>query len=375
MVELRILVHILPDLLVRRMENMGSVFVNIDVIPARRIDIASDVIALVNHNRRPASLAGFICKDRAVQAGPDHQIVENLSGLDLLPVLPLLLCVRVHLLLVLQIRSADRLRVPLHHDIALVKPQDMVTEPDDRRNIMGHIQKRRAAGKHLLHARIAASSEVRIPDRQHLIADQDLRIDHRRDRESQASLHSGGIILDRGVQEALKLRELDNLIKMLLHEFSRMPEHRPIQEDVLPRRQLLVEACAELDHRCNFPPDLDRSLVRLQDACDHLEQRTLAGTICPDQPPGLPPLHMKIHILQRQELLEGQLIPNLPDRKFLQIVDLDVSEVKADRRMIHIDDILSHRISPFLPVYPVSGGWQSVPAALRPVIRFGAVQM
>ena len=91
MIELRILVHILPDLLVRRMEDVSPVFVNIDIIPSGRIDIAADMIALVDHNRRLASLAGFICKNGAIQTGPDHQVIENLSGLDLLPVLPLLL--------------------------------------------------------------------------------------------------------------------------------------------------------------------------------------------------------------------------------------------------------------------------------------------
>ena len=90
-VELRILVHILPDLLVRRMEDVSPVFVNIYIIPSGRIDIAADMIALVDHNRRLASLAGFICKNGAIQAGPDHQVVENLPRLDLLPVLPLLL--------------------------------------------------------------------------------------------------------------------------------------------------------------------------------------------------------------------------------------------------------------------------------------------
>ena len=275
----------------------------------------------------------------------------------------------------LQIRFTDQLRIALHHHIPFFQPQDMIAEPDNRRNIVGYIQKCCPSGKHLLHPCIAALSEIRIPYRKHLITDQDLRIDHRRDRKPQASLHSGGIILDRGVEEALKLRELDNFIEMLLHEFSRMSEHRPIQKDILSRRQLLIKARTEFDHRCNLPPDLNGSLIRLQNACDHLEQRTLTGTICPDQPPGLTPLHMKIHILQRQKLLKGQLMPDLPNRKFLQVVDLDVSKVEADRRMIHIDDIFSHRISPFLPVSPVSGGWRPALAFPRLVFRFSTVQM
>ena len=204
---------------------------------------------------------------------------------------------------------------------------------------MRHIQKRRSAGQHLLHALAAALTEIRVAHRQNLVADQDVRIHHGRDGEAQPRFHPGGIILDRRIQEPLQLGELHDLIKMLFHELPGMAQDRTVEKNVLPRGQLLVKSGAELNHRRDLPAHPHLPLVGLQNTGDRFQKRTLAGAICPDQSPRLALLHMQVNVLQRKKLLEGELMLQPLDRIFFQIVDLHIAKVKADRQMVDIDDI------------------------------------
>ena len=74
-VEHRKLVHIVPHLLVVGVEDVGAVFVDVDALHLFGIDVAGDVVALVDHQAGAPGLGGFVGKHRAEQSGADDQII------------------------------------------------------------------------------------------------------------------------------------------------------------------------------------------------------------------------------------------------------------------------------------------------------------
>ncbi len=65
----------------------------------------------------------------------------------------------------------------------------------------------------LLHASEAATLELRVADREHLVDEEDLRLEVRRDREREPHVHAARVALHRRVEEALDAGELDDLVE------------------------------------------------------------------------------------------------------------------------------------------------------------------
>jgi hypothetical protein len=59
--------------------------------------------------------------------------------------------------------------------------------------------------------------EVRVPDRQHLVDEQDLAVEVGGDGEAQPHLHAARVVLDLTVDGVLDLGELDDRIEALRH--------------------------------------------------------------------------------------------------------------------------------------------------------------
>ena len=80
-VELCKLVHILPHSLVVGVENMGTVAVDMDALHALGVDVARNVVPLINDEAALACLFGLMGKHRAVQARAHDEIIILLHGL------------------------------------------------------------------------------------------------------------------------------------------------------------------------------------------------------------------------------------------------------------------------------------------------------
>ena len=70
--------------------------------------------------------------------------------------------------------------------------------------------------RHVPHSAEALPLECQIADGQHLVDDQNLRLQVRRDRKSQPHLHAAAVTLDRRVEEPLDLGERHDLVELLL---------------------------------------------------------------------------------------------------------------------------------------------------------------
>ena len=75
MIERCKLSDVIPYFLIRCVENMCAIFMNIDIQNRFRINVAGNVFSSVNHKYPSASFVHLICEHRPEQSGADDQII------------------------------------------------------------------------------------------------------------------------------------------------------------------------------------------------------------------------------------------------------------------------------------------------------------
>ena len=135
----------------------------------------------------------------------------------------------------------------------------------------------------VLHPAEAAALELGVTDREHLVDEQDLRLEVRRDREGEPHVHPARVALHRRVDELLDARELDDLVELRCDLAPLHPEDRAVQVDVLAAGQLRVEAGPDLEQAADAAADRGAALGRRRDPREDLEQRRLAGAVPADE--------------------------------------------------------------------------------------------
>ena len=138
-----------------------------------------------------------------------------------------------------------------------------------------------------------------VPDREHLVDQDDLGLDLDRDREGEPYLHARGVVLELQIHELLELREGHDLVEAPLGLLARQAEHDRVDDHVVARRELRVEPHAELDERRQPAVDLDLSAIGLVDACEAFQQRALAAPVSSDDPEELTGGDLDADILNR----------------------------------------------------------------------------
>ena len=98
----------------------------------------------------------------------------------------------------------------------LVEPEAAVGERRDRGHVVADEQHRAPRARDLAHLAEALALERRVADREHLVDDQDLRLEVRGDGEREPQLHAARVALDGRVDEPLDLGELDDLVELAL---------------------------------------------------------------------------------------------------------------------------------------------------------------
>ena len=92
------------------------------------------------------------------------------------------------------------------------------------------------------HLGFAFLAEGAVADTQHLVQDEDIRLDQGGDGEGQSAFHPGGQLLEGAVLEVCKFRKLDDLPVGLVHELPGIAQHGPPEVGVLPDGEVPVEA-------------------------------------------------------------------------------------------------------------------------------------
>jgi len=121
--------------------------------------------------------------------------------------------------------------------------------------------------------------------------------------EGQPEVHAGGEILELHVLELFQLGKLEDVIIDGIGLPAAHAQDGGVDEDVLRRRQLGLEAHAQLQERSNLAIQGYRAAVGVHDTGQHLEQCGLARAVAADDAEGLAPADFKADILHRPELL------------------------------------------------------------------------
>ena len=114
----------------------------------------------------------------------------------------------------------------------------------------------RPCSRDLAHLPQRLALEGGVADREHLVDEQDLRLEVGGDGEGEPHRHPARVALHRRVEEALDLGELDDLVEAGADLGPAHAEDRAVEEDVLAPGQLRVEAGADLEQRADPAGDV-----------------------------------------------------------------------------------------------------------------------
>ena len=151
-----------------------------------------------------------------------------------------------------------------------------LAQPLDRRTRRA---RRRRSCLPLLEGEDAAEAlplERLVTDGEHLVEQQDVGVEERRDRESEPHRHPRRVRAHRAIDRMLELGERDDLVEPLSDVGAPEALDRAVQEDVLAPGEVEVEAGAELEERADAPLGSDAPARRLDDPGDDSQQRRLA---------------------------------------------------------------------------------------------------
>ena len=172
----------------------------------------------------------------------------------------------------------------------------------------------------------------RVADRQHLIDQHHVGVDLNCDREGEAHVHAGGVVLQLQVHKRLQLRERDDLIQPLERLAARQAEHDRVDDCVVTRGQIGIEPDAEFDERRQPTVDFNLAGVDAVDAGQALQQRALATPVATDDAEELPRRDLHAHVLDRAELVEAAGAERV-QRPLLQRVVLLVGQAEGFAHM------------------------------------------
>ena len=105
------------------------------------------------------------------------------------------------------------------------------------------------------------------------------------------------------VDELLELGEVHDRVEDPVHVALGHPEQRAVQVDVLPARQVLLEAGAELEEAGQLAPHGHLARGRLEHPADALEQRRLARAVAAEDADGLALPDRERHLAQGPEVV------------------------------------------------------------------------
>lgn len=214
---------------------------------------------------------------------------------------------------------------------------------------MGHDNNGRAAAHHLLDAGFALLLEMEVSHRKDLVHDEDIRMRDGGNGKGHARHHARGIVFHGNIQKILHFGKFHDLIELFMHHFAREAEHRAVQEDVFPRGEVHIEACAELDEGRDGAVYLHRSLRRLEDAGNHLEKGALARPVEADDPKNVSLPDIEGNVVERHEVFIHQLALQKLDDVFLDAVYLLFAHIEmhldiADFHCVFHDNHLNSNI-------------------------------
>ena len=181
------------------------------------------------------------------------------------------------------VRLADEARA------AALEQHRALAEAHDGAHVVGDEQHRLALVPQAVELVEALLLERGVADREHLVDQQHVGVDLDRDREGEPDLHARRVVLQLEVDELVQLGELEHGLEPLARRGWAQAEHDAVDEHVVARREIRVEADAELDEGREAAVDQHPAGVGTVDPGEALEQRALARPVAADDAEELAP--------------------------------------------------------------------------------------
>ncbi len=188
-------------------------------------------------------------------------------------------------------------------EVAAVEQHRPVAEALDGVHVVRDEQDRAALRARLAQRVEALALERAVAHGEHLVDQQQVGVHVDHDREGQAHLHARRVVLELQLGEALELGELDDRVVALARLRGREPEHHRVDEHVVARGEVGVEADAQLDEGRDPAAGPDLARVGPVDAGHALHERGLAAAVAADDPEELARADVDRHGAQRVERL------------------------------------------------------------------------
>src|SRR5438046_691390 len=115
----------------------------------------------------------------------------------------------------------------------IMKPNHRLAERPNGTRTMTYKKYRAAPTRYILHLAQTFLLETRVPNRQYLIHDENLRLQMSRDRERESNIHSTAVALHRCIEELFYLSKSDDLVKAFGDIVSGHAKNRPIEIYIL----------------------------------------------------------------------------------------------------------------------------------------------
>src|ERR1700733_2498287 len=226
---------------------------------------------------------------------------------------------------------AYAIRVAHGHDSAAVHQHGPVAQTRDGAHVVSDENVRLALVPEPVELIEALLLEGGAPHGEDFIDQQDVRVHLDSDRERQAHVHPRRIVLELEVEEILELREGDYLVEPSAGLLARQPEHDRVDDDVVVRGQVGVEANPELDERRQAATDSQLravGVVNPVDAGEALEQSALSTAIPSHDAEHLALLDFERDVLHRTKLV-GVMEAKRGKRPLLEGVNLKAGNAKG----------------------------------------------
>src|SRR5581483_2207668 len=189
----------------------------------------------------------------------------------------------------------------------------------------------RAVPPKLLHPLEALPLKSDVADGEHLVHQEKARLRRNGHGEPEPDGHSGRIELHGRVDEVLHLRKSDDVVEPAVELGSGHAEDGSVDVDVLPARELLVEAHTEPQQRSQTAPDLHDAFGRGGHAGEHREEGGLAGAVASDDADALARLHLEVDVANGPQpssaVTPDELRQALDERRRVLVLDVALADV------------------------------------------------
>src|SRR5262249_12256826 len=143
-----------------------------------------------------------------------------------------------------------------------------------------------------------------IPNREHLVHQQYIRVDVHCDGEAESHVHARGVCSYGAVDEIFEPCEPDDFVETAQDLTLAEPQDDAADEDVLAARKFRMESGAKLDQRGDAAFGGDASSVGPIDSGDQADQRALSRAVSADDANSCSVRHRHCHTLQRFHVLD-----------------------------------------------------------------------